>query len=121
MLIIEVPAGSALEQSLRRDPPVGSAHGEVVVVGLEADEHGRLAEPTAGQVVLAVPSPETLPRESEEVRRVIDGVQSGIEPLIILVEEAESLREEELSPILDASKHARRSVILRVMDTLGHW
>jgi hypothetical protein len=116
-LIIEVPAGSALERSLRRDPPGGPAHGEVVLVGLEAGEHGRLAAPHAGQVVLSVPSPETLPREPEEVRRVIDGVPAGIEPLIILVEEAESFREEELSPILEASKHARRSVILRVMHT----
>jgi hypothetical protein len=71
--------------------------------------------PSVGEVVLSVPSPETLPREPDELRRVIDGASPGDQPLIVLVEEAESLRDEELSPIVEAAKRARRSVIMRVV------
>jgi hypothetical protein len=114
-LIVEFPTASTLDQNLRRDPPAALGRGEVVLVRLDVDGSGRLAAPPIGEVLLSVPSPETLPREPDELRRVIDGAPRGDEPLIILVEEAESLRDEELSPILDAAKRARRSVIMRVL------
>jgi hypothetical protein len=53
-----------------------------------------------------VPSPEALSEELEQVRLVIDRAGSGIEPLVILVEEAESLREEELRPVVAAALRA---------------
>jgi hypothetical protein len=75
---------------------------EIVVAGLPSDGAGRLSVPPAGQVVLSVPSPEALAAEPDEVRLVIDRAGGGIEPPVILVEEAESLREDELMPVLAA-------------------
>jgi hypothetical protein len=114
-LILELPAGSALERSLRRDPPdwLGA---DVVVAGIEADEEGRIPAPLAGQVVLTVPSPETLPRQADEIRKAIDGEPDEIKPAIVIVEEAEFLRAEEMAPVLEASRRSHRSVILRVID-----
>jgi hypothetical protein len=90
-LIVEFPTASTLDQNLRRDPPAALGRGEVVLVRLDVDGSGRLGAPPIGEVVLSVPSPETLPREPDELRRVIDGAPRRDEPLIILVEEAESL------------------------------
>lgn len=38
---------------------------------------------------------------------------------MIEVEETEALREDELRPVLEAIRHAHRSVILRVHHTVG--
>jgi hypothetical protein len=113
-LILELPAGSALEQSLRRDSPDWLA--DVVIAGIQADQEGRIPAPLAGQVVLTVLSPETLPREAEEIRRVIDSEPDESEPAIVIVEEAEFLRADEMAPLLEASRRSPRSVILRVID-----
>jgi len=99
---------------LRERPPRGVGDDEVVVIGLQADEEGRLNAPSAGQVVLAVPSPEVLAQDAEEVQRVIRGVGPGTEPLVIVIEDADELRPEELAPVLAGAQHARRSVILRI-------
>ena len=40
---------------------------------------------------------------------------SGVEPLVIVVEAADELREEELAAVVDAAGHASRPAILRVM------
>ncbi|HET9102568.1 MAG TPA: hypothetical protein VFN55_04385 [Solirubrobacteraceae bacterium] len=95
--------------------PVTSAHAEIVIGGLPSDGAGRHSVAPAGQVVLAVSSPEALAAEPDEVRRVIDRAGGGFEPLVILVEEAESVRQEELMAVLAAVVRAPRSVILRVM------
>jgi hypothetical protein len=65
--------------------------------------------------VLSVPSPEALAREADEVRRVIAEAGTGVEPLVVVIEAAEELRDEELAPALAASAHASRPVILRVI------
>src|ERR1700760_3919058 len=114
-LILELPAGSALERSLRRDPPEW-LDADVVIAGIEPDQEGRIPAPLAGQVVLTVLSPETLPREAEEIRRVINGEPDESEPAIVIVEEAEFLRAEEMAPVLEASRRSPRVVILRVID-----
>jgi hypothetical protein len=62
-----------------------------------------------------VPSPETLAREADEVRRVIAGAGTGVEPIVVVVEAAEQLREDELAPVLEAAGHSSRAVILRVL------
>ncbi|MBV9005377.1 MAG: hypothetical protein JO181_12020, partial [Solirubrobacterales bacterium] len=69
----------------------------------------------AGEVVLSVPSPETLSREADEVRRVITRAGAGIEPLVVVVEAAEEVRQEELAVVVEAAEHSPRPVILRVV------
>jgi hypothetical protein len=100
-LIVQVPRGGAVDRQLEASPP----HDEVVVTALG----------TGGEVVLSVPSPETLERESDEVRRVIAHAGTGTEPLVVEVEAAEELRGEELAAVVEAARHASRSVILRVL------
>jgi hypothetical protein len=86
-----------------------------VVEAGPTDAQGNLEATTAGQVVLSLPSPEALAREAAEVRRVVGGAGTGVEPLVVVVEAAEELREEELESILAAADHASRAVILRII------
>ena len=80
-----------------------------------ADAKGYLEAPAAGQIVLSLPSPEALKRESAEVGRVIGRAGTGVEPLVIAVDVAEELREDELAAVLDAARHTSRAVILRII------
>jgi hypothetical protein len=114
-LIIQLARGGAVLRQLERDRPPGVAGGDVVLDPRPPDANGRLVPSDAGQVVLSVPSPETLTREPDEVRRVIDGAGDGAEPLVVVVEAAEELRDDELAVVLDAADRARRPVVLRVM------
>ena len=91
------------------------ASGAVIVEPGPTDAEGNLESPAAGQVVLSVPSPEALRREAAEVRRVIEGAGTGVEPLLVVVEAAEELRDDELAAVLDAADHAPRAVILRIV------
>jgi hypothetical protein len=86
----------------------------VVQIGA-TDSAGNLEPLAAGEVVLSVPSPEALAREAGEVRRVISQAGTGDEPLVLVVEAAEELREEELAPVLEAAGHTSRAVILRII------
>jgi hypothetical protein len=79
------------------------------------DAEGNLEALAAGQVVMSLPSPEALAREAGEVRRVIGQAGTGVEPLVIVVEAAAELREEELAAALDAADRTPRAVILRVV------
>jgi hypothetical protein len=114
-LIIQVAQGGAVERRLRSDPPGVVASGAAVLDAGPADDRGRLEPPDAGQVVLSVPSPEALARDPEDVRRVIAGAGTGIEPLVVVVEAAEILRDDELEPVLEAARHTDRAVILRIV------
>jgi hypothetical protein len=87
----------------------------VVVEHGETDEQGALVAPAAGEVVLSVPSPETLSREPSEVARVLDKAGTGTQPLVIVIEAAEELREEELAAVVTAAARSSRPVILRVI------
>jgi hypothetical protein len=91
-----------------------AAHDVVVELG-PADAEGNLEPPGEGEVVLSVPSPETLTREPDEVRRVIAHAGTGIEPLVLVVEAGEELRDEELAAVVEAAGHTERAVILRVI------
>jgi len=87
----------------------------VVVEHGATDAEGNLEALAAGQVVMSLPSPEALAREPGEVRRVIGRAGTGVQPLVIVVEAAEELREEELAITLDAADRTPRTVILRVV------
>jgi hypothetical protein len=114
-LIVQVPRGSRVQRQLREQPPSGVVDGEVVVEAGPTDPEGNLEAQDAGEVVLSLPSPEGLSREADEVRRVIADAGTGVEPLVIVVEAAEELRDEELAPALAATAHTSRAVILRVI------
>jgi hypothetical protein len=109
-LILQIPSGGPLDDQLTEDPPPG-----VVVERGLTDEQGVLDAPVAGQVVLSVPSPEALRRQADEVHRVIDVAGTGTEPIVVVVEVAELLRDDELGVVLDAADRAARPVILRVI------
>jgi hypothetical protein len=113
-LIIQVPRDGPVDRQLSDQPPPGLAE-EVVVEPLTPDAEGNLDPPAAGEVVLSVPSPESLSRDGAEVRRVLAQAGEGAQPLVIVVEVAEELREEELAPVLDGARRASRPVILRVI------
>jgi hypothetical protein len=114
-LIIQVPRGGAVERQLNASPPPILSSGEVVVIAGATDDHGQLEAPTAGEVVLSLPSPEALVREAEEIRVVLARAGKGVEPLVVVLEAAEELREDELAAIVEAAGHSSRAVILRVV------
>jgi hypothetical protein len=114
-LIVQVPRGSEVDRQLRAHTLPSVASGEVLVEVASADARGYLEAPGAGRVVLSLPSPEALKREAREVRRVIAQAGTGIEPLVLVVEAAEELREDELAAVLDGASHTARAVILRII------
>jgi hypothetical protein len=113
-LIIEVPSGSAVEARLRDGSLQAVTDGTVLVESGPTDAHGRLEAETAGQIVLSLPSPEALEREADSVRHVLAHAGTGTEPLIVVVEVADEVRESELAAALQAAGHTSRAVILRV-------
>jgi hypothetical protein len=114
-LILQVPRDSEVDRQLREEPPAAVAGGQVLVEIGATDEKGNLEPPLGGEVVLSVPSPEALRRQADDVRRVIAHAGTGEEPLVVVVEAAEVLRDEELAPALEAAVHTTRPVILRVI------
>jgi hypothetical protein len=114
-LIVQLPRAGEAERLLRAAAIPSVADGTVVVEAGPTDERGNLEPPIAGEVVMSVPSPESLAREPDAVRRVIDGAGPGTEPLVVVVEAAEELREEELTAVLEAARRSSRAVILRII------
>jgi hypothetical protein len=114
-LIVQVPRDGAVERHLRAQPLPSVSSGEVVVESGPTDDQGALEAAAAGRVLLSVPSPEALERDAAEVRRVIGRAGPGAEPVVVVVEAAEELREEELRAVLDAAGHTSRAVILRII------
>jgi len=115
VVIVQLPRGSTVDQYLRTYPPPSLASGRVVVDQVAAEPGGRLGPPETGEVVMSVLSPEALTRDQQQVRDVIRHA-AGAGPLVIIVEAAEELREDELAVVLDAAAHGRRDVVLRVME-----
>ena len=114
-LIVEVPHGGAVQQQLSAADLPSIASGDVVVVAGPTDSEGRLEAAAAGQVVLSLLSPEALVRDPDTVHTVIGRAGTGTEPLVVVIEAAEELREAELAVVLAATGHTSRSVILRVI------
>jgi hypothetical protein len=113
-LLIQVPSGSAVERQLGAQPPAAVAAGEAIVESGPTDAEGNL-EAMLGDVVAAVPSPETLEREADQIRRVLSRAGTGEEALVIVVEAASELRESELAAVVTAAGHTSRDVILRIV------
>jgi hypothetical protein len=114
-LIIQLPRGGAVDRQLAAQAPQSVSSGDVVIDTGPTDAEGYLEPPSAGKVVLSLPSPEALAREAEKVRRVIVGAGTGVAPLVVVVEAADQLREDELAAILEAAGRTSRAVILRIM------
>lgn len=115
VLFVQVPQGSALERQLASAPPPTVASGEVDIEIGPADGAGVLEPAEAGEVVASIPSPESLRREPEELHRAVRQAGPGAEPVVIVVEVAEELREDELAAALEVARRSPRPVILRVM------
>jgi hypothetical protein len=113
-LIVQLARDGAVDRNFRADPPP-SLDSRRVALDYVADAPGQLGPPEAGEVVMSVLSPEALRRDQLELRRVVGEADTGDEPLVILVEAAEQLREDELLAVLDAAEDAQRPVILRIM------
>jgi hypothetical protein len=113
-LIIQLARGGQVDERFARDRPRSIEDGEIVLDRRDPDENGRLVPPDAGQVVMSVLSPETFAREPDEVRRVIDGAGGGDEPLFVVVEAAEELRDDELAVVLEAADRSSRPVVLHI-------
>jgi hypothetical protein len=114
-LIIQLPRGGAVDRQLSAESPPSVSSGDVVIDAGPTDAEGYLEPSAAGEVVMSVPSPEALARQADEVRHVIDGAGTGVGPLVVVVEAAEELRDDELAPVLEAAGRTSRAVILRVM------
>lgn len=115
VVIVQLPRGSTVDSYLRTYPPPSVASGRAVIEPLAAEPDGRLGPLEAGEVVMSVLSPEALTRDQQQVRDVIRRAAPGAEPLVIIVEAAAELREDELAAVLDAATRARRDVVVRVM------
>ena len=120
-LIVQVPRGGAVDRNWREDAvdseglPPSIASGQVIVERLDPGVDGGLEPPEAGEIVMSVLSPEALTREPENVQDALDTAPAGEQALVILIEAAEYLREDELAVALDAANRSHRLVILRVM------
>jgi hypothetical protein len=113
-VIVQLPRDSAIDHELRAYPLPSVASGQVVLDHVPPGPDGRLEPPEASEIVMSVPSPEGL-RQPSEVRDVIEQAPDKRKPLMIIVEAAEELREEELAAVVDAAEHAHRRVIIRIM------
>jgi hypothetical protein len=114
-VILQFPRGGSLARQLAADPPASVAQGAVLAEPGDTDDQGVLVPPDAGEVVLTVPSPEALSRDPAQVRRVIDRAGTGTEPLVIVIDDAEELREDELAGLVQAAARSSRPVIVRVI------
>ena len=115
VVIVQVPRGGAVDRYLRTYPPPSVASGRAVVDRVAAEPDGRLGPPEAGEVIMSVLSPEALRSDQQQVRDVIRQAAPDSGPLVIVIEAAEELREDELAAVLDAAARAGRAVVLRVL------
>jgi hypothetical protein len=116
-LIVQLPTGSAIDRNLREDPPYSVTSGRVVVERIQPGPEGTIEPPDADQVLLSFLSPEDLRRETDQIRQEISP-DDGSEPPVVVIEVAEYLREDELSPLLQAAAEAKRVVILCILGSV---
>ena len=116
-LIIRVRQGSRLESQLRDSPPSLVGEGSVSLDPVAPPSSGAatIEPPNPGQVVYALPSPEGLVRERQELHDAISGAPHGVEPLVIVIEAGNELRDDELEAAVNAADTTSRPVILTVL------
>jgi hypothetical protein len=114
-LIVQLARHGVVDRNLSADPPPSLVSGRAVLDYTAPEELARLELARAGEVIMSVLSPEALARESQQVRDVIRQAPATDQPLVIVVQAAEQLREDELAVVADAAADAHRLVILRVM------
>lgn len=115
-LIIQLPRDSSIDAHLREEPPASLADSRVVVEHLSAGPDGRLPRPSAGEIVLTVPSPEALQRDPNEILNVVLAAAEDGGPLVVVVEGAEYLRDDEIGAVLDAAAATKRVLLLRILE-----
>ena len=116
-LIVRVRQGSRIEGQLRDDLPT-LAQGSAVSldpVAPPSSGSATIEPPSPGQVVYALPSPEGLVRERQELHDAISGAPHGDEPLVIVIEAGNELRDDELEAAVTAADTTSRPVILTVL------
>jgi hypothetical protein len=114
-VILQIGSGSEVSVQLAADPPASITDGRVVIEHELPDADGNLEPPRDAEIVLSVPSPEELRRNPREVKRVIAEAGTGTEPLVIVIEAAEELRDDELASVLEAAPHTERALIVRII------
>jgi hypothetical protein len=115
-LIIQLPAGGAVDRQLAEDPPPSIASGRTVLERVPGDADGRIEPPESGEVLLSFLSPESLRREAEQVGQEIRRAETSATPVVV-IEVAEELREDELAVLLQAAEEAGRTVILCILGS----
>jgi hypothetical protein len=113
-LVIQLPQDSSVDRNVRETPPEAVASLRVAVERLPTAD-GHMLVPEAGEVVYSVLSPEALKREADQIKEQIRAAAADGEPLVVVVEAAEYLRDDELAGVLAAADETGRVVILRLM------
>lgn len=115
-VILLVPEGSDAHRTLRDEPPPSVAGGAVVVDPIPPiGGSGRIDPPTTGRVVFSLPSPEVLLRDADDVRRAVDLAPAGPEPTVVVLEAADTLREEHLALLVEAGARAPGPLVVAVL------
>jgi hypothetical protein len=115
-LIIQLPRGSSVDLHLQEEPPASIADSRVVLEHLPVDDDGKLLPPRAGEIILRVPSPEALRRERQAILDEVVAAAADGGPLVVLVEGAEYLRDNEIDAVLGAADATKRVLILRILE-----
>jgi hypothetical protein len=115
-LIIQLPRGSSVDVHLQEEPPASIADSRVVLEHLPVDDDGKLLPPRAGEIILRVPSPEALRRERQAILDEVVAAAADGGPLVVLVEGAEYLRDNEIDAVLGAADATKRVLILRILE-----
>src|SRR3954451_4393580 len=93
-LIVQMPIDRAVDRRLRAAPPASVARGEVALDAAPATDDGRLQAPDVGVVVASYPSAESLRPHPEDLGRASCQAGAGVEPLVVVLEAADHLRDE---------------------------
>lgn len=115
-LIIQLPRDSSVDAHTREEPPASLTDRRVVLEHLPAGPDGKLAPPAAGEILLTVPSPEALRTHADELLELVTDAEEDGGPLVVLVEGAEYLRDNEIAAALDAAAASKRVLILCIQQ-----
>jgi hypothetical protein len=115
-VIIQLPRDSSIDAHLRSEPPASLTDRRIVLEHLTAGPDGRLTPPETGEVLLTVPSPEGLRRHADELLELATDAEEDGGPLVVVVEGAEYLRDNEIAAALDAAAASKRVLIVCILE-----